>query len=238
MKKIPKEKLLGSLAKDATPEALAEYRKSLEFRMEDGFIRNDNEQVKTVAVKRNKELDKVIPDPLDNPYLKSVLKEIGHVYPKKKPMDILTYIDKVKFNYSKQPILKNDPNDYNFQSTKKPDLADHEVLEKYYAEGTTQERAQYLKHKRNSKELDKRLDKEMGIIKETKVPKKTIPQLSERALQSIGRIDAWYTKPQHVKFDVREEIKRTAESKRKEELKAFDKRFGKGGIASLGRDKI
>jgi len=207
MKKIPKEKLLGSLAKDATPEALAEYRKSLEFRMEDGFIRNDNEQVKTVAVKRNKELDKVIPDPLDNPYLKSVLKEIGHVYPKKKP-----------------------------------ELADHEILEKYYAEGTIQERALHLKHRRESKELDERLDIEMGVkpVEETKVevPKKTIPQLSERALQSIGRIDAWYTKPQHVKFDVREEIKRTAESKRKEELKAFDKRFGKGGIASLGRDKI
>jgi len=222
-KLIPKEKLLGSLAKDATPEALEEYR-SAPYSIKDSFKKHVEPQTLSEIEKYYSKGDRIA--------------QKGEELLKKKPMDILTYIDKVKFNYSKQPILKNDPNDYNFQSTKKPDLADHEVLEKYYAEGTTQERAQYLKHKRNSKELDKRLDKEMGIIKETKVPKKTIPQLSERALQSIGRIDAWYTKPQHVKFDVREEIKRTAESKRKEELKEFDKRFGKGGIASLGRDKI
>ena len=51
----------------------------------------------------------------------------------------------------------------NSQPTKISKLkSDSDVLIEYYKSGTPQERAQYLKHKRDSKELDRRLDIEMG----------------------------------------------------------------------------
>ena len=113
----------------------------------------------------------------------------------------------------------------NSPPTKIPKLkSDNEVLIEYYKTGSPQQRAQYLKYKRASKELDKRLDKEMGIIKEKKVEvsKEVVPKIELELPRELA--------PQE---DVRVAIKRLADQRLAEERKAFGKIYGFEGIAGL-----
>ena len=81
-KKKFKDKLYGKLAPEMTPEAIAEY-KSQQFKLEDGHLRNKNEEVSTVsdALIRNQTLKEL------NPKLDA-------------------YIEKVIFDNSKQPVVE------------------------------------------------------------------------------------------------------------------------------------
>ena len=81
-KKKFKDKLYGKLAPEMTPEAIAEY-KSQQFKLEDGHLRNKNEEVATVsdALIRNQTLKEL------NPKLDA-------------------YIEKVIFDNSKQPVVE------------------------------------------------------------------------------------------------------------------------------------
>jgi len=202
-------------------------------------LRNDNEEVKTVteAVKRKEEIDKVIPKPEN----------------KKKPMAILDYVDKVKAGDYKtleminlyQPPKKPEPTYSNLMKeigrpdvsaafdkitkkkiTKIPKLrSDNEVLMEYYKTGSPGDRARHIRHEKESKKLDKRLDIEMGNkpieeVKKVEVPEITVPRFIVNP----------NFPPQE---DVRVVIKRLADNKLQQQRKAFRDRYGSEGIASL-----